>query len=231
MPDQLIQYLPAIYQGAAPDSLLVNLFKSFEKLLLGRDDSAPAGSAGLEEIIADLARYADPLRIPSDFLPWLAGWVGLAARADLDEDRQRRIISQIVPLYRIRGTKHGIASMIRLFTGGHAVITEQEDLEFQIKDHSTIGSDTYLGGPAPHRFDVRFTPSLEYARGGEERAMRDRWLTHIVRWVIDISKPAHTAYTLEVTEPGEAPDTEPPWPPEYGGETRFTEVEDTIEEG
>jgi len=197
MTDQMIRYLPAIFQEAKPDSLLVNALLAFEKILLGRDDDAPAGVRGLEQIIADLSSYFDPRRAPRDFLPWLAGWVALTWRADLGEERQREVIARIVPLYRIRGTRAGVSEMIRLFTRGQAEIREPDDFEFQIAVHSTIGVDTMLGGSPPHTFVVHFTPPAHPELMPADPTEHHRRLREIVSWVIEMAKPAHTAYTLK----------------------------------
>jgi phage tail-like protein len=197
MPDQIIHYLPLIFQEAKPDSLLANLLAAFEKLLLGRDDDAPAGVRGLEQIIADLACYFDPRRAPQEFLPWLAGWVALTLRADLEEARQREVIARIVPLYRIRGTRAGLVEMIELFTEGQAEVRELDDLSLQIEVHSTVGVDTRLDGSPPHTFWVYFTPPADAGLVPGDRAARDRRLYAILQWVIEMAKPAHTAYTLK----------------------------------
>jgi phage tail-like protein len=198
MPDQLMDYLPAIYQEAGPRSFLAILLAAMEKILVGRKDAAPLQRQALEETIAALVMYLDPKSTPREFLPWLGQWVGLTIRTYLDEQRQREVIAKIVPLYRVRGTPHGIADMIRLFTGGTAIVREPEDYTFQIRVNSTIGHDTYLGGTPPFTFHVTFFPAESRTIEPEHRERADEWTVEIVRWVIEMSKPAHTQYTLDI---------------------------------
>jgi phage tail-like protein len=198
MPDEMIQYLPAIYQAAGEHSLLTHLLAAFESVLLKRGPGSPGKDPALEEVVADLPRFFDPMRAPAHFLPWLAGWAAMSPRTDLSESRQRDIIGRIIPLYGRRGTRQGIAELVELFTGGTIEIEEPVDLEFQIEDHSTIGKDIYLGGPPPHIFHVIFTPPEDRSHSVDERALREELNIKLARSVIEMAKPAHTWYTLDV---------------------------------
>src|SRR5262245_3569813 len=103
-----LEYLPAIYQQEAEvgrPNFLGRFLLAFEQMLTGLGDS---NEPGLEEILdglvgsvsgatqlAGIHRYLDPgpklpdhERAPAEFLEWLAGWVALTLRADLDELRQ-----------------------------------------------------------------------------------------------------------------------------------------------
>jgi phage tail-like protein len=215
MPGEILQYLPAIYQAADEHSLLSHLLAAFENVLLKRSHGNSGEAAAVEELVADLARYFDPKRAPSDFLPWLAGWAAMTLRADLTESRQRDIIARIIPLYGKRGTRRGISEMVELFTGGTVEIEEPADPEFQIGDHSTIGRDTYLGGPPPHMFQVIFSPPEDHSYQGKEYVQRMQLDIEIARSVIDMAKPAHTWYTFEIgtrenaQEPVKLPEEDP----------------------
>jgi len=201
MAEHLIQYLPAIYQAADEHSLLAHLLAALENILLAGSADSPEGALGLEEIVDDLSRYFDPIRAPAEFLPWLAGWAALTLQADLGETKRREIIAHIIPLYGIRGTRRGVKEMVELFTGGEAEIHEFEDWEFQIQDHSSIGVDTRLGGPPPHVFYVKFRPPDDVLPEGQDRARRVRSHVEIARAAIEMSKPAHTWYQMDVVHP------------------------------
>lgn len=198
MPGEMIQYLPAIYQAEGDHSFLAHLLAAFETILLR--NATGSGVRSLEDVISDLARYFDPKRTETEFLPWLANWVALSLRADLSEARKREAIARIVPLYGKRGTKDGIKDLVELFTGGTITLIEPDDLELQIRDHSTIGRDTWLGGPPPHVFRARFTPPHEDSKDKEQRERQGKLQIEIARWAIEMAKPAHTWYTLEVAE-------------------------------
>lgn len=108
------QYLPAIYRndGTCGDFFLrlLSLCESF--------------FGGVEQEIAALPALFDPFAARADFLPWLAGCLGL----DLDESRseatQRDLIGRIFDYYGTRGTPEGIREALRLFAGVTAVIDE-----------------------------------------------------------------------------------------------------------
>lgn len=185
---QLLAELPPIFQQQLP--FLGAYLLAFEAILLGRDDSGFAEIIGLEAQIDNLATYFDPQAAPDAFLPWLAQWVALSLRADLDPPRLRRAIAWAVPLYRRRGCWSSLRQWIEIFSEmtpaireflGGAVVGVQ----------STVGEDFQLGGVGrPFYFEVtvarhnRLTP-VQLAR---ERALLEA--------VIDLEKPAHTEYKL-----------------------------------
>jgi phage tail-like protein len=208
-----LDYLPAIYQQDVeprhPKSL-GRLLLAFEHMLTGLGDSS---EPGLEEILdgiadsltravrlAGLHRYFDPgpnlpdnERAPKEFLEWLAGWVALTLRGDLDELRQRDFIARVASLYRQRGTRRGLEKIIGIYTRLAATINEV-DTPLQIGVRSRIGTDTTLDGGAPHFFRVLIrltTPNPEEIRRYRE----------VVTAIIEIEKPAHTYYVLDAETP------------------------------
>jgi phage tail-like protein len=192
-PSSLLQYLPAIYQQ---HPFAGRFLLAFEKLLLGRDDGVAFPEAGvdfpqkgLEESIAELATYFDAQKTPEDFLPWLARWTALSLRADLPIDKQRNFIGQIIQLYRKRGTKANLITLLSIFTIGAPTITELQGERFQIGVHSTVGVDSLLGGGTPHYFQV--TIALNRVT---DTVLNKQ--VQIARAIIDLEKPAHTYYEL-----------------------------------
>lgn len=185
-----LDHLPAIYREGAQPDFLGRFLLAFEHLLTGLGD---AEEPGLDELIDRVHEYFDPQRTPAGFLEWLAGWVAVSLRGDLDSlagsgeetdearaARERRAmaratIAHAVPLYRLRGTRRGLEELIRLFTGGLSpTITE----------------------PAgePHFFHVLLRlPHPDPAMRGRVEAL--------VRAVVDVEKPAHTLYRLDVVTP------------------------------
>lgn len=108
------RYLPAIYRNdrTCGDFFLrlLSLCQSFFQ--------------GVEQEIAALPALFDPFAAPADFLPWLAGCLGL----DLDEGRseaaQRDLIGRIFDYYGTSGTPEGMGEALKLFAGITAVIDE-----------------------------------------------------------------------------------------------------------
>jgi phage tail-like protein len=145
--------------------------RAFETVLSGTDEEQP----GLETTIGRVADYLDPMTTEAEFLPWLAGWVTLSLRADWDEATKKSFIQQIVPLYRLRGTRAGLERMLELYTG-------------QLPD-----IDDDFGEPA-HYFQVQLT----LREADPEQLQRKQ---EIARAIIDQQKPAHTFYALQVAVP------------------------------
>jgi len=179
-----LQSLPAIF---SEDPLLGRFLLAFEQVLTGLKGSEEEPRQGLEEIIAAIPDLFDPLATPREFLEWLAGWVALGLRADWREDQQRQFLANIVPLYRHRGTKQNLIELLKIYTGLEPEIAEGTNTIFQIGVHSTLGVDTQINGSAPHYFRVTVTiPNPDPATLQRQN--------QIVRALIDLEKPAHTAY-------------------------------------
>jgi phage tail-like protein len=224
---RLLGYLPAIFQdpGAGPSgepNIAGRLLMAFESILLGLSKSGPSEwtdlqyQPGFEEIIGGagqgggsstlltgIQRYFDPgpdyptdpqklddyNRAPLEFLGWLAGWVSLTLREDWSAEHKRKFIANAVQLYRLRGTKAGIIQFVQTYTGGPAVEISEEGAEFQLGVHSRIGVDTVLDSGTPFFFRVKLASSdpLGFQKQQE-----------IVTAIIELQKPAHTSFSLEV---------------------------------
>jgi phage tail-like protein len=207
----LLDSLPAVFQedrrenGSAQQNepnFLGRFLLGFEKLLLGLGDP---DERGLDEIVANIHRYFEPgagqasadHRAPKEFLPWLASWLALVLREDLDtdpvlrEERQRNLIANASDLYLRRGTKRGIVDYVQSYTTV-APLIEELDTAFQIGVHSTVGEDTLIDGGAPFFFSVTVRiPPARFVADAKKVA-------EVSRAIIDQQKPAHTYYTLKV---------------------------------
>lgn len=174
-----VDHLPAILRE---DPILVAVARVFEAILSGTG-AARGPSAGLELQLGLLHRIFTPgpdlpdgERAPSDFLPWLASWVALGLRDDWDPETRRRFVANALSLYRMRGTRAGLAAAIELFLDlpGAVTIREFEDL--------------------PHFFQVELD---QRTSDPYQLARTDR----IVRAIIEQEKPAHTVYGLKIRFP------------------------------
>ncbi|MCM8596522.1 phage tail protein [Accumulibacter sp.] len=182
-------HLPAIF---SEDPLLGRFLLAFEQVLSGLPGSEGEPRRGLEEIVAAIPSLFDPLETPREFLDWLAGWVALGLRADWREEQQRSFLANIVSLYRRRGTRQNLIELLRIYTGLEPEIAEGQNTVFQIGEHSTIGVDTQINGSPPHYFRVTVTiPNPNPATLQRQN--------QIVRALIDLEKPAHTAYDYHPT--------------------------------
>ncbi len=178
-----LQYLPAVYQD---NDFLVRFLRVFEKILSGIDDEVSA-SQGIEQVLDTTHIHFDAYTTPSEFLHWLAGWVGLVFRGDWGIDDKRAILDEIVHVYPQRGTKQGLQQILRIC--GISVIDIIEWFElFQLGVRSRIGAETFIEGGPPYCFTLR--AELPYYGSELERK------TQILRSIIDLEKPAHTHYHL-----------------------------------
>jgi len=210
-PFRLSRYLddlPALYSQGPESRRLGRFLLAFEQVLTGLGDP---GDPGLEEVVegipvtadgkplAGLHRYFDPgpdkperERTPREFLEWLAGWVALDLGSDWDEATRRRILAEIVPSYRLRGTPAGLRNVLRAYTGLEPRI--QELFGTLRVGEAVVGESTLLGGGPPHYFLVEaFLP----ASAVKDLAREEEKL----RAVIDAEKPAHTFYDLRILIP------------------------------
>lgn len=185
-----LEYLPAYLET---DPFLGRFLLAFEGILSGLpesetqfqpqivDHNTPT-SWGLETLISQIHTYFDPQQTPTEFLPWLAGWVALSLRDDWDEKTKRQFISQIVPLYQIRGTVPGMKKMLEIYL-------ESSGLSYPERTISIFEFDQ-----KPHYFQVQLAlPSNQVIH--PERYWRE---FRIAKGIIDQEKPAHTYYALRI---------------------------------
>ncbi len=128
----------------------------------------------LDRQIDQLYQYFDPRLAPPDFLPWLASWLGLVLDERWPEGQRRELIRAAVELYEWRGTRRGLSEFLRLYTGFTPEIVEP-------------GVGKGAKADQAHRFIVRIKSS--------EPDKLDRAL---LMSIIDLEKPAHAGYKLEV---------------------------------
>ncbi|HEX2643889.1 MAG TPA: phage tail protein [Thermoanaerobaculia bacterium] len=207
--------LPALYRtparGGRPD-FLGRFLLAFEQVLTGVGD---VDKPGLEERLDGITddagnllragshRYFEPgpdlpegERAPAEFLDWLSSWVALTMRGDWTDGERRRILAEIVPSYRRRGTRDGLQRILSAFTGlSIESITISELLSpMQLGVSATVGKDTVVGGSAPHYFLVdALVPASDVADLSRKKS--------ILRAILDLEKPAHTFYDLRIQVP------------------------------
>jgi phage tail-like protein len=221
-----MEFLPAIYRqreinGKAND-FLGRFLKLFEKILSGIDDGVrlqlqtPNGTlqereiVGIDQILDKIHDYFDPLFTPPivegeagtlEFLEYLSRWVALVMNQNWPESRKRRILKNIVPLYKKRGTKEGLSEYLRIFVGPNVQIEEQLQ-GLQIGARSTVGIDTIVGGNPPYFFFVRITLLAGDLIPEKVSPKFFGNLVQLTREIIDTEKPAHTYYAIRYDVPG-----------------------------
>jgi phage tail-like protein len=184
-----LEHLPAFFQE---DPFLGRFLLAFERILSGLPaadpPNLPSVPIGLEQLLDRIHTYFDPLdrdgsgkSAPPDFLPWLATWVATSLREDWSDDTRRRFIANIVPLYRQRGTKAALQSLLKLYTGVDVEVLE---------DPKEPGAAPF----PPRYFQVRFTVTERDPSLLSRKAV-------IATDIIDREKPAHTFYGLRISYP------------------------------
>lgn len=223
-----LDYLPAIFRTPPEDrqaSVLGQFLRAFEDVLTGTGDPTNPGLAEViggiapdvtgQRRLAGLYRYFEPgtglestARTPTAFLDWLAGWVALSLRADLDEETQREFIAKAVSLYRLRGTPKGLAAVLGIYTRLGVTIDEGET-GFRVGKTSTVGVDTVLGGFVPHYFEVTLRRSTPVPKELATTSLPDELAAsslpaelarykRIATEIIEAEKPAHCFYRLKI---------------------------------
>ena len=165
----------------------------FERFLRGFEDAFQP----MQDTLNNLHLLLSADTAPAEFLPWLAGWVSLALDENWPELRRRRLIKEAVALYRWRGTRRGLKRYLEIYTGVVPQIDDQPFAGMRLGTPGAVlgGTQMMLGHVAPHTFVV--TLAVPDTSEVNEQIVRD---------IVEIEKPAHTAYELRLVR---RRDTEP----------------------
>ena len=169
-PSNYLKYLPALF---SEDEFLGRFLKIFESVI-----------DPIEKLISQVYFYFDPKMAPEELLPWLASWVDLVLDEGWPLEKRRQLISSVVDLYRLRGTRQGLSEYLRIYTGVKPVIVEHFG-GMALGERSQLGWNTVLGEREGHFI----TAILEL----EDPSAVDQ---QKVRAIIEAEKPAHVAYAL-----------------------------------
>jgi phage tail-like protein len=122
----------------------------------------------IEQTVDNFDLYLDPYATPAFFLGQLAAWLDLTLDEKWPLDKRRQLVAEAAELYRRRGTHWSLSRFLEIYTGVVPQIVESED--------------------QPHLFSVVLR--LPAGSRNVDRATVER--------IIEVSKPAHTVYTLEI---------------------------------
>ncbi|BCJ63900.1 phage tail protein I [Polymorphospora rubra] len=160
----------------------------FLPALLQEDDLLVRWTGGLDDVVAPvvstldcLDAYLDPWLTPSDFLPWLAGWVGAYLDENWPLDRQRAMVAGAAAAHRLRGTVAGLRMVLEYATGGEVEIEDSTEVSWSTRPEPAPGP------LPPARLHVR-------VRVAEPGRVAVPALERLTRAVV----PAHMTTTLEV---------------------------------
>ena len=124
MPEQssYLRHLPQVLWSSEsdPEPLLGQALCVFEKILTGIADGVPIRSGGAEyppikEVIDALPKLFNSWSARPEFLPWLASWVALDLEPTWTEYQKRKLITEIVSIYRLRGLEAGLHAYLDIY--------------------------------------------------------------------------------------------------------------------
>ena len=186
-----LENLPAIYRRS--DAVGRNLVRDLCFLFEHMFDS-------VEVNLNDGWRFYDPHVTPGEFLNWLSGWTAFSLDLDWPEAEKRALIKRAVDLYRIRGTKRGIALFLRLFTGHEPDIEENTwpFKGFRVEGEGAeigarVGLDSVIMPPVDLAHCFVVTMPVKYETVTSEMVIR-------IHQILQMEKPAHTHYYLRFAE-------------------------------
>jgi phage tail-like protein len=186
-----LEHLPAIYRRS--DGVGRNLVRDVCFLFEHMFDSVEAN-------LSDGWRFYDSHVTPVEFLNWLSGWTAFTLDLDWPEQQKRALIRRAVDLYRIRGTRRGLALFLRLFTGHEPDIEENTwpFKGFRVESEGAevgarVGLDSVIMPPVDLAHCFIVTMPVKYETMTAEMIIR-------IHHIIQMEKPAHTNYYLRFAE-------------------------------
>lgn len=223
-----LQYLPAAYSQDEPSRQFMDQFLSIFDTMWGTVGNK----------LTRIAAYFDPMATPattksaseSDFLSWLASWLGLTLDAHWPEPQRRALVKNAWKLYKLRGTPAGLLLHLELYLGikpqilehfklrrwlyaGYARVGDQSVLwgadivdRLELNVHSQLGDVQLIdtGNPLQDPFlkeAYQFTVFVPQRGAGPVDPAADALQQQTVQRIIEMAKPAHTLGYLQMTRP------------------------------
>jgi phage tail-like protein len=154
------------------------------------DDFSMRFVAGFDDVLAPilvtldcLVDYFDPALTPTDFLDWLAGWVGIEVDESWATERRRAAVATAVEMYRMRGTISGLRANLEVLSGGQVEIT----------DSGGVAWSTSPMGPLPGQDSPRLAVRVTVPDASERT-------TKAIDSIVATAKPAHVVHRVEVVQ-------------------------------
>jgi phage tail-like protein len=151
----------------------------------------------VEQNLTDGWRFYDPHVAPPEFLDLLSRWTAFTVDMDWPEAQRRALVKRAVDLYRIRGTRRGLALFLKLFTGHEPDIAENTwpFKGFRIEGEGAetgarIALDSVVLPPVELAHCFVVTMPVAFEKVTPEEVIR-------IHQIITLEKPAHTHYYLK----------------------------------
>jgi phage tail-like protein len=117
-----LRYLPQVLWSneSGFEPFLGEALCVFEKILTGIPDGVPIRSGEVEypplkQVIDRLPELFNPWSTRPEFLPWLASWVALELETGWTAYQKRRLITEIMSIYRLRGLQAGLHAYLDVY--------------------------------------------------------------------------------------------------------------------
>jgi phage tail-like protein len=162
----LIDGLPAVFHG---DEFLVRMLDGFDEVL-----------APVHAVVRDLDAYFDPALCPTDFLEWLATWLGVELNSRWPLQRRRELLRRAVEVHRMRGTSWGVSNAVELYTGVAPEITE----------NGAAAASPTPGAALPGGRQLGLSVTVRTRSNDIDEAVVDR--------IVAATKPAHVPHQVSV---------------------------------
>lgn len=181
-----MELLPAIYRrsDAVGRNVVRDICFIFEHMFSSVEEKLDVGDS-----------FYDPHECPPEFLHWLASWTAMVLDLDWPDEKKRAIVKRGVDLYRLRGTRRGLALFLTLFTGHEPQISENEwpFRGFRVGGEARIAIDSVILPPVDLAHCLVVRMPIKFNDVTPEMVIR-------VHEIIQREKPAHTHYYLEFAE-------------------------------
>lgn len=161
--------LPGIYQE---DEFSMRFVGGFDDVL-----------APIVATLDCLVDYFDPALTATDFLEWLASWVGIEVDESWATERRRAAVATAVEMYRMRGTISGLRANLEVLSGGQVEIT----------DSGGVAWSTSPTGPLPGQDSPRLAVRVTVP-DASERTLK------AIDSIVATAKPAHVVHRVEVVQ-------------------------------
>ncbi|SEP26636.1 phage tail protein domain-containing protein [Halogranum amylolyticum] len=160
-----LRYLPAIYQ-TDPESrdFLERFLSMYERVFVD-----------IEEEVDHLTRYADADGIPAASLGWLESWLGLVVDETWPETARRELLSEAAALFRARGTREGLRTLLEIYLRGITAdsVTWNWEQRRQIAEVEAIAAAESLSQSVTDRIVERATRPVFFLEYGDLDCMSD----------------------------------------------------------
>ncbi len=177
----LLQHLPGVYQEDPESRDFLERFLAIPGTFYEE----------LDEQISQVALNFDADLATGEYLRWLSGWLAIAVDDRWNETQLRQLIKRAPEIFKMRGTKKAIETMVEIYTGEKPLIVEYfqyKHLEYEPEFKELIKE---LYDTDPYTFTVILKPKTV--------PLQQQRLA--VRKILDEEKPAFTEARLVALQP------------------------------